>query len=263
MKIFDTHAHYDDEHFNEDREAVLNKIYKAGVTKCVNIGCSIETTKNSIKLAEKYNFIYAMCGIHPSEIKKCEKEILEDIEEIKKLALSSKKVVAIGEIGLDYHYEGFSKELQQFAFIKQIELANELKLPISVHTRDAIDDTISIIRNHKFEHGGILHCCPFNRELVKHGLENGIHIAFGGTSTFKNAKNACEIVNMVPDDKILIETDSPYLSPEPFRGTRNDSSNLKYVIEKLAEYRNTIPEKIAKITYENACKLFFKEEIYD
>lgn len=268
MEYFDTHAHYDDEQFDEDREQVLNKIYEAGVTKCINVGCSIETSKKSIELAKKYDFIYAMCGIHPSEISNSEKDILKDVEEIRKLVLDArgnngfnngsrkKLVVAIGEIGLDYHYQGFDKDMQQYAFIEQIKLANELNLPIAIHTRDAIDDTIAILRQYKVNNGGILHCCPFNRELVKHGLENGFHIAFGGTSTFKNSKNACEIVNMVPDDKILIETDCPYLAPEPLRGTRNDSSNLKYVVKKLAEFRDVEPEQIAKLTYENASKLF-------
>ena len=259
MEIFDTHAHYDDESFDVDREDVLKKIYNAGVTKCVNIGCDIETSKKAIEIAKSHSFIYATCGIHPSEIAETEKDILNQIEEVKELVLSCKKVVGIGEIGLDYHYEdGPKKELQQFAFIEQIKLGNRLELPISVHTRDAIDDTIAILRKYKFEYGGILHCCPFNRELVRHGLEQGLYIAFGGTSTFKNARNAEEIVQMVPDDRILIETDSPYLSPDPLRGTRNDSSNLKYVVRKIAEFRNTEPEKIAKITYDNAMKLFFK-----
>ena len=258
-KIFDTHAHYDDEHFESDREEIIKKIHKSGVEYCIDIGCDIETSKKAIEIAKNHDFIYATCGIHPSEIENQEEKIMWQIEEIKKLVLSCDKVVGIGEIGLDYHYEdGPSKKLQKFAFIKQIELANDLKLPITVHTRDAIDDTIEILRKHKFEYGGILHCCPFNRELVKHGLEQGINIAFGGTVTFKNARNAEEIVNMVPEDKILIETDSPYLAPDPLRGTRNDSSNLKYVIEKIAEFRKCNAENIAKITYKNAEKLFFK-----
>ena len=257
MEYFDTHAHYNDEQFDNDRELILDKIYKSGVTKCVDVGCDIETSKKAIELANKHNYIYAICGIHPNEISINEKEIDKDIEQIKELVLNNKKVIAIGEIGLDYHYEDMpSKELQKYAFIKQIELANELKLPISIHTRDAIDDTISIIRNNAIAYGGILHCCPFNRELVKHGLEQGLHIAFGGTVTFKNAKNAEEIVKMVPDNRILIETDCPYLAPEPYRGTRNDSSNLKYVVEKIAKFRNTEPEFIADITYKNAIRLF-------
>ena len=256
MEYFDTHAHYDDDKFNEDREEVLKKIYNAGVTKCINMGCDIESSKKAIEIANNHDFIYAAVGLHPEEIPQSEEEMWKTILQIKDLAVQNKKVVAIGEIGLDYYWNKENKELQKQAFIKQIELANELKLPVSIHTRDAIDDMISIIRNYKIENGGVLHCCPFNRELVKHGLENGLYIGFGGTSTFKNSRNAKEIVNMVPDDRILIETDSPYLSPEPKRGTRNDSSNLQYIVEKLAEYKNMEPEKMAKLTYENATRLF-------
>lgn len=259
MEYFDTHAHYDDAQFDKDREEVLNKIQKANVTKCIDVGCSIETSQKAVDLAKKYDFIYAICGIHPSEISNTEKDILEDIDKIKKMILENDKIVAVGEIGLDYHYDGINEKMQQFAFTEQIKLANKLNLPISIHTRDAIDDTIAIIRKYKINNQGILHCCPFNRELVKHGLENGLYIAFGGTSTFKNSKNACEIVNLVPDDRILIETDCPYLAPDPLRGTRNDSSNLKYVVQKLAEFRGKDAEYIAKITYANATNLFFKK----
>lgn len=196
-------------------------------------------------------------GIHPSEIKQAKEQIQEQIKQIKEIAKTNPKVVAIGEIGLDYHWQSDNKDLQKYAFIKQIELANELNLPISIHTRDAIDDTIHIIKNEiKPQQGGVLHCCPFNRELVKHGLEAGLYIAFGGTCTFKNAKNAEEIIKMVPNDKILIETDSPYLAPEPLRGTRNDSRNLIYVIQKLAKVKQNTPDEIAKITYKNANELF-------
>ncbi len=256
MEYFDTHAHYDDEKFKEDREEVLKKIYNSGVTRCINMGCDIESSKKAIEIANSHEYIYCGVGLHPEEIPQTEDELWKNILQIKDLAVKNKKVIAIGEIGLDYYWKQDNKELQKLAFIKQIELANELKLPVSIHTRDAIDDMIAIIRKYKINCGGVLHCCPFNRELVKHGLGNSLYIGFGGTSTFKSSKNAKEIVNMVPNDRILIETDSPYLSPEPKRGTRNDSSNLKYVVEKLAEYKNTEPEKIAKITYENAKKLF-------
>lgn len=259
MEYFDTHAHYDDEQFNSNRKEVLQKVYKEGVTKIIDVGCNIETSRKAIELSQEYDFIYAICGIHPSEIEDDKAKIDNQVLKIKELVQSHKKIVAIGEIGLDYHYEGFKKELQEYGFIEQIKLANELKLPISIHTRDAIDDTIRILRSHKVDYGGILHCCPFNRELVRHGLESGLHIAFGGTSTFKNSKNACEIVNMVPDDKILIETDCPYLAPEPYRGTRNDSSNLKYVVQKLAEFRNCKEDDIARITYNNAERLLLKK----
>ena len=256
MQFFDTHAHYDDEKFDNDREEVLNKIYNAGVTRCIDVGCNVDTSKKAIELAKKYDFIYAICGIHPSEVPQTEGELWKTINQIKDLVTKNNKVLAIGEIGLDYHYEGFDKNMQKRAFIEQIELANALNLPISIHTRDAIDDTIEIIRNYKLNKNGVLHCCPFNRELVKHGIENGYYIAFGGTCTFKNSKNAREIVNMVPEDKILIETDCPYLAPEPHRGTRNDSSNLKYVVEKIAEFKNLTPEKVAEMTYNNANILF-------
>lgn len=257
MQIFDTHAHYDDEQFDQDRDKVIKSLREENVTKCINIGCDIETSQKAIAIADKYDFMLAAIGIHPSEIAKIEKEIDVQIKQIKNLVQQNSKVVGIGEIGLDYHWHNDNKELQKYAFIRQIELANELKLPISIHTRDAIDDTIQIIKNgEKIEHSGVLHCCPFNRELVKHGLEAGLYIAFGGTCTFKNAKNADEIIKMVPEDRILIETDSPYLAPDPLRGTRNDSRNLKYVIQKIASVRKTTLEQIAKITYENAQKLF-------
>lgn len=257
MEYFETHAHYDDEKFDEDRDEVIKKIFDSGVTKCVNIGCDIVTSQNSIELANKYNFIYATCGIHPSEIPSIGEELDSDIKQLENMIRNTKKVVAIGEIGLDYHWNSDNKDMQRKAFIKQIELANNLNLPISIHTRDAIDDTIAIIKNDvDIMEGGILHCCPFNRELVKHGLEKGLHIAFGGTCTFKNSKNAKEIVQMVPMEKILIETDSPYLAPEPFRGTRNDSSNLKYIVDKIAEFKGVTSEEIARITYENAKRLY-------
>ena len=256
MEIFDSHAHYDDEKFNEDREEVIKLIYEDGITKCINIGCDIKTSENSIKLSEKYDFIYATCSIHPSEIPQTEQELWKQLVKIKEMAKINKKVVGIGEIGLDYHWNKDNIELQKKAFIEQINIANELNLPISIHTRDAIDDTIEIIRNYKVNKNGVLHCCPFNRELVKQGLQVGYYIAFGGTSTFKNSKNANEIIEMVPIDKILVETDSPYLAPEPLRGTRNDSRNLKYVIAKLANVKGISEEEMAKATYINACKLF-------
>ena len=257
MQIFDTHAHYDDEQFDKDRDEIIKSLKAENIAKCINIGCDLETSKKAIDIANTYDFIYAAIGIHPSEIATTKTEIDNQIQQIKQLVLENQKIVGIGEIGLDYHWHNDNKELQKYAFIKQIGLANELNLPISIHTRDAIDDTIHIIKNEvKIEKAGVLHCCPFNRELVKHGLEAGLYIAFGGTCTFKNAKNADEIIKMVPEERILTETDSPYLAPDPLRGTRNDSRNLKYVVQKLASVREMSPEQIAKITYENAERLF-------
>ncbi len=255
MKIFETHAHYDDEKFDNDRKEIIKKIKEAGISRCINIGCDINTSIKSVQYSKENDFIYAAIGLHPSNLPKTKEEICTQIQELKQIAINNKKVVAIGEIGLDYYWNKDNKQLQKYAFIKQIELAQELNLPIIIHTRDAIDDTINIIR-YNIKISGVLHCCPFNKELVKHGLEHGLYIAFGGTSTFKNAKNADEIINMVPLDKILVETDSPYLSPEPLRGKRNDSRNLKYIIKKLANTKKISEEKMAEITYNNAEKLF-------
>ena len=258
MEYFETHMHLDDEKFDDDREEIIKKIKDNGVTKCINMGCDEISSKKAIKIAKKYDYIYVGCGLHPENLPQKEEEMWKEIDEIEELINQNKKVVAIGEIGLDYYWRQDNKELQKKAFIKQIELANKLGLPVSIHTRDAIDDTIEIIRKYKIEESGVLHCCPFNPELVKQGLNAGLYIGFGGTCTFKSSKNAKTIIEMVPDDKILIETDSPYLAPEPVRGTRNDSSNLKYIVEKIAEFKGTSPEKIAKITYENAERLFIK-----
>lgn len=253
MQYFDSHAHYEDSKFDEDRDELLKSIYEFGVTKYVNIGCNIETSKKSLQLAEKYEYIYASVGIHPEEIDKLNYE--KDLNEIKKLTVN-KKVVAIGEIGLDYYWNSDNKDLQKHVFLKQIELANELNLPVIIHTRDAIQDTIDIIRKEVFKTNAVLHCCPFNIELIKAGLEKNFYIAFGGTCTFKNSKNANEMLKKVPIEKMLIETDSPYLAPEPKRGTRNDSRNLEYIVRKISEVKNISEEEIAQTTYENAMKFF-------
>ena len=185
-----------------------------------------------------------------------EEELNGQIEELKKLYKTSKKIVAIGEIGLDYYWNTDNKEIQKTAFIKQIELANELNLPIQIHTREAVMDTIEILKNNKVNKYGIFHCCPFNRELVKEGIKLGFYISFAGPTTFKNAKNAPEIINLVPEDKFLVETDSPYLAPEPHRGTRNDPRNVKYIIEKIAEVKGKSVEEIQSLAYENAKRIF-------
>lgn len=201
-------------------------------------------------------FYTRLLGIHPCEVKDSFEEIDKDILEIEALA-HAKKVVAIGEIGLDYYWEKEKKETQRYAFIKQTELANKLELPIIIHSRDAIMDTIELLKTDvKPVKKGILHCCQLNPDLVKAGLDAGLYISFAGAVTFKNSKNATEIIKMVPDDRILIETDSPYLSPEPNRGKRNDSRNVVYVAEKIASSKEKRLEEIAEITYENALKIY-------
>lgn len=256
MKFFDNHAHLDDEKFDEDREELIKKIHNDEIDKFVSAGYSLESSKKSIELSKKYNFIYSTCGISPNDIPQNEEELWKELAEIKKIAKENKKVVAIGEIGLDYHWNTENKELQKRAFVEQIKIANELNLPIQIHTREAVMDTLEILKQNNVNKKGIFHCCPLNRELVKEGLKLGFYISFAGPVTFKNSKNATEIIEMVPNDKMLIETDSPYLSPEPFRGKRNDPRNVKFIVKKIAEVKNLTIEEVADITYENAMKVF-------
>lgn len=252
MELFDSHAHYNDEKFQEDREKVLSQIYKSGVTKIVNAGYNLESSRQAIEIANKHEFIYATVGISPNDIEDYKEEHLK---EIAKLA-QNKKVVAIGEIGLDYYWNKENKDLQKEVFISQIEIANKLNLPIVIHTREAIYDTLEILKNNSCNKKGVFHCCPFNVDLVREGLKLGFYISFAGPTTFKNSKNASEIINMVPLDKMLIETDSPYLSPEPLRGKRNDSRNVIYIAQKIAEIKQISIEEIARATYENAKRIF-------
>ena len=255
MELFDSHAHYDDEKFNEDRDYIIEEVYKSGITKFVSAGYSLESSKKGIEISNKYEYVYTTCGISPNDIPK-ENKIKQELFQIEELAKTNKKVLAIGEIGLDYYWNKDNKDMQKDIFLKQIKIANKLNLPIVIHTREAIMDTIEIIKNTEFLKPGIFHCCPFNKDLIQAGLNKGFYISFAGPVTFKNSKNAKETVNMVPLEKILIETDSPYLSPEPNRGKRNDSRNVLFIAKKIAEFKNMDIEKIAKITYENAKKVF-------
>ena len=277
IELFDTHAHYNDEKFEEDREELIQKIYDSGVTKLVNAGYSLDSSKKAIEIAKKYGWMYVICGISPNDVPPTEAKFQEQINELEDLIIqnryvenvdnnnpsrsktvdNNKKIVAIGEIGLDYYWNKENKELQKYCFIKQIELANKLELPIVIHTREAVDDTLNILKNKvNVIKKGIFHCCPLNRELVKQALNLGFYISFAGPITFKNAKNADEIIEMVPLDKMLIETDSPYLSPEPNRGKRNDSRNVYYMAEKIAKVKGMSVEEIAQQTYHNAEKIF-------
>ena len=278
MELFDTHAHYNDEKFDNDRKLVIQDIYNSNVTMLVNAGYSVESSIKGVEIAKDYDWMFNIVGVSPNDIAesideidnqisnieklvKKDQNIVEDVEsdtaESLNIVNNNRKIVAIGEIGLDYYWNKENKDLQRYAFIKQIELANKYNLPIVIHTREAVDDTIDILKN-KIEatKKGIFHCCPLNRELVKQALKMGFYISFAGPVTFKNSKNANEIIQMVPLDKMVIETDSPYLAPEPHRGTRNDSRNVKYIAEKIANVKEMSLEDIAKITYKNAMKIF-------
>lgn len=256
MELFDSHAHLEDEKFEEDRERLIQQIKQVGVTKFISAGYSLNSSRQARKLAEKYDFIYATAGISPNDIPQTEEELWMMLDEIKDMAKNDEKVVAIGEIGLDYYWNQKNKELQKLAFTKQIELANTLELPIVIHTREAVMDTIEILKQNQVTLKGVFHCCPLNRELVKEALKLGFYISFAGPITFKNSKNADEIIQLVPNEKMLIETDSPYLSPEPLRGRRNDPRNVKYMAQKIADVKKMNLEEIAKITYQNAERIF-------
>ncbi|MCI8411908.1 MAG: TatD family hydrolase [Clostridia bacterium] len=256
MKFFDSHAHLDDDKFNDDREEIINKIHNENIDKFISAGYSLEGSEKAIELSNKYKFIYSTCGISPNDIPQTEEKLWIMLEKIEKLAKENKKVVAIGEIGLDYYWNKDNKELQKKAFIKQIEMADRLELPIVIHTREAVMDTLEILKQNNVKCKGVFHCCPLNRELVKEGLKLGFYISFAGPITFKNSKNANEIIEMVPLDRILIETDSPYLSPEPLRGRRNDPRNVKYIAQKIAEVKGIALEEVANITYKNAEEIF-------
>ncbi len=278
MELFDTHAHYNDEKFDNDRKQVIQDIYNSNVTMLVNAGYSVESSIKGVEIAKDYDWMFNIVGVSPNDIAegvneidkqisriedlvKKDQNIVKDVEsdtaESLNIVNNNRKIVAIGEIGLDYYWNKENKDLQRYAFIKQIELANKYNLPIVIHTREAVDDTIDILKN-KIEatKKGVFHCCPLNRELVKQALKMGFYISFAGPVTFKNSKNANEIIQMVPLDKMVIETDSPYLAPEPHRGTRNDSRNVKYIAEKIANVKEMSLEDIAKITYKNAMKIF-------
>lgn len=258
MEFFDSHAHYNDEKFNSDRNEVISSVKAEGITRLVSVGYELQSSQFAKKLSEEYDFIYHSCGISPNDIPQTEEELWKSLQEIKKIAKQKHaKLVAIGEIGLDYYWNKENAELQKIAFIEQIKIANECNLPIIIHTREAVADTIDILKNRQRAiNTGIFHCCPLNRELVKEALKLGYYISFAGPITFKNSKNADEIINMVPLEKILIETDSPYLSPEPNRGKRNDSRNVKYMAQKIADVKQMPLEEIAKITYDNANRVF-------
>lgn len=255
MEFFDSHSHYNDEKFDEDRNDIIKETFKENVSKFICAGYDIESSKKSIEIVNENDNIYSIVGISPNDVPESIELIEEQVKEIEKL-LVNKKVVAIGEIGLDYYWNKENKDIQKEMFIKQIELANKYELPIVIHTREAVQDTIDILKEHRVNKNGIFHCCPLNEYLVTEGLKIGFYISFAGPITFKNSKNAREIVSLVPMDKILIETDSPYLAPEPKRGTRNNSINVKYVAQKIADIKEVSLEEVAKATYDNALKIF-------
>ncbi len=251
--LFDSHAHYNDERFLEDIDDVLGSMQENNVAYIMNACSSVEEIPYILKLAEKYDFLYASVGVHPHEVGIMNDE---DIETLKKYAAHT-KVKAIGEIGLDYFYDNSPRDLQKKWFARQIELAAELGLPVIIHDRDAHRDCLDILNSSRIrECGGVFHCYSGSAEMLSEVLDLGLYVAFGGSLTFKKSQKPVEAAKAAPLDKILIETDCPYLTPEPYRGKRNSSCYIHLVAKKLAEIKNISVEKIEELTLQNAKKCF-------
>ena len=248
--IFDTHAHYDDSRFDEDRNELLSSLSSDCVSNIINCGCDLKSSLSSIELAEKHSFVYAAIGVHPHE---AEETTDEDLTKIKEL-YSHEKVIAVGEIGLDYFYDFSPRERQIEIFRKQIITANELGLPVIIHDREAHEDTMNILKELKPK--GVVHCFSGSAEMAKEILKLGLYIGIGGAVTFKNARKPVEVVEMLPLDRLLLETDAPYMTPVPFRGKRCDSSHIGYTAEKIAEIKGVDVQELIDICTENAKKLF-------
>lgn len=248
--IFDTHAHYDDSRFDEDRTELLSSLLNGNVSGIINCGCDLKSSLETVTLTEKHPRLYGAVGVHPHE---AEEITDEDLEKIKEL-YSNEKVVAVGEIGLDYFYDFSPREKQIELFRKQIITANELGLPVIIHDRDAHEDTMNILKELKPK--GVVHCFSGSAEMAKEILKLGLYIGIGGAVTFKNARKPVEVVEMLPLDRLLLETDAPYMTPVPFRGKRCDSSHIAYTAEKIAEIKGIDAQELIDRCTENAKALF-------
>lgn len=260
--IFESHAHYDDAAFDADREELLNQCRQQGIETIINVSASLDSIKSTLALAEKYPFIYGVAGVHPDEVGALNEETFAWLRE----QCRHPKIAAVGEIGLDYYWDKEKHELQKYWFCRQMELAKELELPIIVHSREAAADTLEAVRTaHSPKLRGVIHCFSYGPELAAEYLNMGYYIGIGGVVTFKNAKKLKEVVKMLPLEQILLETDCPYLAPEPNRGKRNSSLNLTYVAEAIARLKGIEAEEVIRVTNENAKALYFagKESCYE
>lgn len=249
----DTHAHYDDSRYDGDLPELLRDMNKNGIDKIINAGSDMKASRRGVELAKEYDFLYACVGVHPHEAKNMQEE---DLEELKALSVAD-KVVAIGEIGLDYYYDNSPRETQRFWFIKQLELALNVKMPVVIHSRDAAQECFDILKEYDGgANGGVIHCYSGSVEMALDYIDLGFHIGIGGVVTFKNAKKLREVVEKIPLSRILLETDSPYLSPEPNRGMRNDSNNLRYIAARVAEIRQMATQELLEVTNCNSMTLF-------
>lgn len=250
--IFDTHAHYDDEAFDEDREKLLERMQNRGVEYIVNVGASMASCKSTIGLVRRFPYVYGALGIHPDEVSELTEEDYKWLER----SINKPKIVAVGEIGLDYHWND-NKDVQIAAFERQMNMAREAELPIIIHSRDAAQDTYEVMKSNKADEiGGVVHCFSYAKEMAEKFLDMGFYLGIGGVVTFNNAKKLREVVEYMPMEKMVIETDCPYLTPEPNRGKRNDSFYLPYVVNKIAEIKGLSPSEVIDITSENAKDLY-------
>lgn len=255
--IFDSHAHYDDDAFKEDREELLQGMEAAGVKAIVNVSATFESIETTFDLTQKYPFIYGTVGVHPDEIGVLDEEKFQYLREQSK----REKIVAIGEIGLDYYWDKEGHELQKEWFLRQLRLAKELKKPVIIHSREACADTLELMKQeHSEELSAVIHCFSYPVEIAREYLSMGYYLGIGGVLTFKNAKKLKEVVAEAPIERLLLETDAPYLSPVPYRGKRNDSRNLSYVAEEIAKIKGLSVEEVFQITYKNAMKFYGLEQ---
>lgn len=251
--IFDTHAHYDDEAFDEDRDALLAELPENGIARVVNVGASLASCGRTIEIMNRYDYIYGAIGVHPSETAELNDEAFEWLRQQCQL----EKCVAVGEIGLDYYWDEPDRELQKEWFRRQLNLARELAKPVIIHSRDVAKDTVDLMtEEHAEEIGGVIHCYSYTKETAEVFLKMGFYFGIGGVLTFKNAKKLKEAVAYIPLDRIVLETDCPYLAPEPNRGKRNSSLNIPYVVKALAEIKGVEEEAVRKAAWENAHKLY-------
>ncbi|WP_320931701.1 TatD family hydrolase [Hungatella sp.] len=251
--IFDTHAHYDDEQFDEDRDELLASMQACGVEAVTNIGASLATSQNTIELTKKYPFVYGAIGVHPNEVDELNEDGIAWLKENSALP----KIVAVGEIGLDYYWDEPGREVQKKWFLRQLELAREVKLPVVIHSRDAAKDTLDIMKSFHAENlGGVIHCFSYTKEMAREYLNMGFYLGIGGVVTFKNAKKLKEVVEYMPMEQMVLETDCPYLSPVPNRGKRNSSLNLPYVVEEVARLKGISADEVIRITNRNAKTMY-------
>lgn len=253
--IFETHAHYDDERFAEDRDTLLASLPERGIGRIINVGSTLVSTKETLAIAQNYPYVYAAVGVHPSEIGDLNEETFAWLKE----QTRQEKTVAVGEIGLDYYWdkEPEVQKAQRYWFKRQMELAREETLPVIIHSRDAAEDTMRLMQEiHAEEIPGVIHCYSYSKEMALEFVKMGYRIGVGGVVTFKNARKLKETVEAVPMEAILLETDCPYMAPEPHRGTRNDSSNISYVVNTIAQIKGISTDEVEQITWENAMRLF-------